>query len=146
MLTSVFNLPASSTTNKQLFLPLYFSSYYLQLLHIFIFSITPLHRLPHEVLIPLRLTRTFDTSLHLTSPSCVVAATTTRAVPNLPHSQPLPSPVMSVKFQEKLPDDAALSVRHETKELAHLIGDRFTGGRTQTGYMAVRTTQQRTRQ
>ena len=44
---------------------------------------------------------------------------------------------MSVKFQEKLQEEAANSVRHDTKELAHKIGDRLTGGKTQTGYLAV---------
>lgn len=44
---------------------------------------------------------------------------------------------MSVKFQEKLQEEAAGSMRHETKELAHKIGDRLTGGKTQAGYLAV---------
>lgn len=44
---------------------------------------------------------------------------------------------MSVKFQEKLQEEAASTVRHDTKELAHKIGDRLTGGKTQAGYLAV---------
>lgn len=50
---------------------------------------------------------------------------------------------MSVKLQEQIQDTIQdslqdQSVRQETKELAHLIGDRLTGGPTQIGYLAVR--------
>jgi hypothetical protein len=40
---------------------------------------------------------------------------------------------MSVKFQE----DVTKSIRKDTKELAHKVGERLTGGDTQTGYLAV---------
>lgn len=38
------------------------------------------------------------------------------------------------KIQDSLQDQ---SVRQETKELAHLVGERLTGGPTQIGYLAV---------
>jgi len=38
------------------------------------------------------------------------------------------------KIQDSLHDH---SVRQETKELAHLVGERLTGGPTQIGYLAV---------
>ena len=44
---------------------------------------------------------------------------------------------MSVKFQDKAQDEAAKSIRKETKELAHHVGERLTGGNPQTGYLAV---------
>jgi hypothetical protein len=37
---------------------------------------------------------------------------------------------MSVKFQDE-------SLRKETKELAHKVGERLTGGNSQNGYLAV---------
>ena len=37
----------------------------------------------------------------------------------------------------RLAEEVSPSVRQESKELAHLIGDRLTGGRSQVGYMAV---------
>ncbi|GFF32939.1 PXMP2/4 family protein 3 [Aspergillus udagawae] len=40
---------------------------------------------------------------------------------------------MSVKFQE----DVTKSIRKDTKELAHKVGERLTGGDTQTGYLAL---------
>lgn len=40
---------------------------------------------------------------------------------------------MSVKLAEK----AAPSMRHESKELAHRVGDSLTGGKSQIGYLAV---------
>ncbi|GIJ89385.1 hypothetical protein Asppvi_008325 [Aspergillus pseudoviridinutans] len=40
---------------------------------------------------------------------------------------------MSVKFQEEV----TKSLRHDTKELAHKVGERLTGGDTQTGYLAL---------
>lgn len=40
---------------------------------------------------------------------------------------------MSVKLAEKV----APSMREESKELAHAVGDRLTGGKSQTGYLAV---------
>ncbi|PLB37039.1 Mpv17/PMP22 family protein [Aspergillus candidus] len=44
---------------------------------------------------------------------------------------------MSVKFQDKAQDEAAKSIRKETKELAHHVGERLTGGNPQTGYLAL---------
>ncbi|KAF4217418.1 hypothetical protein CNMCM8980_007564 [Aspergillus fumigatiaffinis] len=40
---------------------------------------------------------------------------------------------MSVKFQEEV----SKSIRADTKELAHKVGERLTGGDTQTGYLAL---------
>ncbi|EAW14565.1 Mpv17/PMP22 family protein [Aspergillus clavatus NRRL 1] len=40
---------------------------------------------------------------------------------------------MSVKFQE----DVSRSIREDTKELAHKVGERLTGGDAQTGYLAL---------
>ncbi|GIJ97997.1 hypothetical protein Aspvir_000105 [Aspergillus viridinutans] len=40
---------------------------------------------------------------------------------------------MSVKFQEEV----TKSIRKDTKELAHKVGERLTGGDTQTGYLAL---------
>ncbi|KAM0105164.1 hypothetical protein ACP6JE_000090 [Aspergillus fumigatus] len=40
---------------------------------------------------------------------------------------------MSVKFQE----EATRSIRADTKELAHKVGERLTGGNAQTGYLAL---------
>lgn len=37
----------------------------------------------------------------------------------------------------KLAEDVAPSMRHESKELAHRVGDRLTGGKSQIGYLAV---------
>ena len=64
---------------------------------------------------------------------------------------------MSVKFQDKFQDqvtqqvteqikgqiqgqfqeEAAKSIRQDTKELVHKVGERLTGGNPQNGYMAV---------
>ncbi|PLN81251.1 hypothetical protein BDW42DRAFT_169495 [Aspergillus taichungensis] len=44
---------------------------------------------------------------------------------------------MSVKFQDKAHEEAAKSIRKETKELAHHVGERLTGGNPQTGYLAL---------
>jgi hypothetical protein len=40
---------------------------------------------------------------------------------------------MSVRFQEEV----SKSIRADTKELAHKVGERLTGGDTQTGYLAL---------
>ncbi|RHZ43956.1 Mpv17/PMP22 family protein [Aspergillus thermomutatus] len=40
---------------------------------------------------------------------------------------------MSVKFQEEV----TKSIREDTKELAHKVGERLTGGDAQTGYLAL---------
>ncbi|PLB51255.1 integral membrane protein 25D9-6 [Aspergillus steynii IBT 23096] len=40
---------------------------------------------------------------------------------------------MSVKFE----DEAARSLRKDTKELAHKVGERLTGGNSETGYLAL---------
>lgn len=41
---------------------------------------------------------------------------------------------MSVKFQDQA---AARAVEDKTEELAHRVGERLTGGKTQTGYLQV---------
>lgn len=40
---------------------------------------------------------------------------------------------MSVKFE----DEASRSLRKDTKELAHKVGERLTGGKSEAGYLAV---------
>ncbi|KKK18155.1 hypothetical protein P175DRAFT_0504979 [Aspergillus ochraceoroseus IBT 24754] len=42
-----------------------------------------------------------------------------------------------VKIQETVQDVAETSLRQETKELAHKVGERLTGGNPQTGYLAM---------
>lgn len=44
---------------------------------------------------------------------------------------------MSVKFQEDATKSIRETIREDTKELAHKVGERLTGGNTQTGYLAV---------
>ncbi|RHZ73662.1 hypothetical protein CDV55_101400 [Aspergillus turcosus] len=43
---------------------------------------------------------------------------------------------MSVKFQEDVTKSIRETIREDTKELAHKVGERLTGGNTQTGYLA----------
>lgn len=49
---------------------------------------------------------------------------------------------MSVKFQDAQNAATAaagdISIRKESKELAHKVGERLTGGNAETGYLAVR--------
>lgn len=42
---------------------------------------------------------------------------------------------MSVKFQQETV--RTTGIRPAAKELAHEVGERLTGGKTQTGYLAV---------
>lgn len=48
---------------------------------------------------------------------------------------------MSVKFQDAQNAATAaagdISIRKESKELAHKVGERLTGGNAETGYLAV---------
>ncbi|KAF7117974.1 hypothetical protein CNMCM5793_007343 [Aspergillus hiratsukae] len=44
---------------------------------------------------------------------------------------------MSVKFQEDATKSIRETIREDTKELAHKVGERLTGGNTQTGYLAL---------
>lgn len=43
---------------------------------------------------------------------------------------------MSVKFQQETVRTTS-GIRPAAKELAHEVGERLTGGKTQTGYLAV---------
>ncbi|KAE8154722.1 hypothetical protein BDV25DRAFT_147320 [Aspergillus avenaceus] len=41
------------------------------------------------------------------------------------------------KIQETIQDEASKGIRHDTKELAHKVGERFTGGLGKKGYLAL---------
>jgi hypothetical protein len=41
------------------------------------------------------------------------------------------------QFQEKIQEVAEKSIRQDTKELVHKVGERLTGGNAQNGYLAV---------